>query len=95
MLVLYVHLDARLAMVQSLQGKDITIYGNGTQTRSFQYVDDLVDGLIKVSTGDSDYSDARTKPRRCRLSELMSRSFIARDMDFAAAHEPRLRHAGD
>lgn len=33
---------------QALQGKDITIYGNGEQTRSFQYVDDLVEGLMRL-----------------------------------------------
>lgn len=31
---------------QALKNKDITIYGNGEQTRSFQYIDDLVDGII-------------------------------------------------
>ena len=38
-------------MLQALQNKDITIYGNGEQTRSFQYVDDLVNGLIKLMNG--------------------------------------------
>ncbi len=33
---------------QALKGDDITIYGNGTQTRSFCYVDDLVDGMYKM-----------------------------------------------
>lgn len=39
-------------IIQALQGKDITIYGTGEQTRSFQFVDDLVEGLIKLMNGD-------------------------------------------
>ncbi len=35
-------------IMQALRGNDITIYGDGTQTRSFCYVDDLIDGLIKL-----------------------------------------------
>lgn len=39
-------------IVQALQGKDITIYGDGSQTRSFIYVDELVDGLIRLMNSD-------------------------------------------
>ncbi len=40
-------------VVQALRGEDITIYGDGCQTRSFCYVDDLVDGLMRLmDTGD-------------------------------------------
>jgi UDP-glucuronate decarboxylase len=35
-------------IVQALKGDDLTIYGDGTQTRSFQYVDDLVEGMIRM-----------------------------------------------
>jgi len=35
-------------IVQALQGEDITIYGDGQQTRSFQYVDDLIEGMIRM-----------------------------------------------
>ncbi|WP_419771203.1 MAG: UDP-glucuronic acid decarboxylase family protein [Candidatus Marinarcus sp.] len=35
-------------IVQALKGEDITIFGQGNQTRSFCYVDDLIDGLIKL-----------------------------------------------
>ena len=41
-------------IIQALQDKDITIYGDGKQTRSFQYVSDLVDGLHKLMNGDYD-----------------------------------------
>ena len=33
-------------IVQALLGRDITVYGDGLQTRSFCYVDDLIDGLF-------------------------------------------------
>jgi len=40
-------------IVQALNGEDITIYGDGSQTRSFCYVDDLIDGLVRLmGTGD-------------------------------------------
>ncbi|MDO4164440.1 MAG: SDR family oxidoreductase [Bacteroides sp.] len=40
-------------VVQALKNQDITIYGTGNQTRSFQYVDDLIEGMIRVmNTGD-------------------------------------------
>ena len=41
-------------IVQALQGEDITIYGDGSQTRSFCYIDDMVAGLIRLmeSSGD-------------------------------------------
>jgi UDP-glucuronate decarboxylase len=40
-------------IVQALLGKDITVYGEGSQTRSFCYVDDLIEGLFRLmSTGD-------------------------------------------
>ena len=35
-------------IVQALRGEDLTIYGDGTQTRSFCYVDDLIDGIIRL-----------------------------------------------
>jgi UDP-glucuronate decarboxylase len=40
-------------IVQALQNRKITVYGDGTHTRSFQYVDDLVEGMIRMmKTGD-------------------------------------------
>ncbi|MFP6581234.1 MAG: UDP-glucuronic acid decarboxylase family protein [Candidatus Hydrogenedentota bacterium] len=39
-------------IVQALKGEDITIYGDGSQTRSFQYVDDLVNGIVAMMNVD-------------------------------------------
>ncbi|MCK9415218.1 SDR family oxidoreductase [Candidatus Dojkabacteria bacterium] len=42
-------------IVQALNNKDITIYGTGNQTRSFQYVDDLIEGMIRVMNTDDSF----------------------------------------
>lgn len=41
-------------IVQALKGEDITIYGDGTQTRSFQYIDDLIEGMVRMMNGTPD-----------------------------------------
>jgi UDP-glucuronate decarboxylase len=43
-------------IVQALKGEDITIYGDGTQTRSFQYVDDLVEAMIRMMATDDSFT---------------------------------------
>ena len=42
-------------VVSALKGEDITIYGDGKQTRSFQYVDDLVEGMIRMMATEDDF----------------------------------------
>jgi UDP-glucuronate decarboxylase len=42
-------------IVQALKDENITIYGDGTQTRSFQYVDDLVEGMIRMMNADANF----------------------------------------
>ena len=39
-------------IVQALNGEDITIYGDGSQTRSFCYVDDLIEGFVRMMNQD-------------------------------------------
>jgi UDP-glucuronate decarboxylase len=43
-------------IVQALQNKDITIFGNGKQTRSFQYVSDLVEGMVRMMATADDFT---------------------------------------
>jgi len=42
-------------IVQALRGDDITVYGDGNQTRSFCYVDDLIDGIIRLMESPADF----------------------------------------
>jgi UDP-glucuronate decarboxylase len=42
-------------IVQALKGDEITIYGDGSQTRSFCYVDDLIDGLVRLMQSPADF----------------------------------------
>jgi UDP-glucuronate decarboxylase len=53
------HADGRVVsnfIVQALTGEPITIYGDGNQTRSFCYVDDLVEGLIRLMNSGDDFT---------------------------------------
>ncbi len=43
-------------IMQALRGEDITVYGDGSQTRSFCYVDDMIDGLIKLMNSLDDFT---------------------------------------
>jgi UDP-glucuronate decarboxylase len=43
-------------IVQALQNKDITIFGDGLQTRSFQYVDDLIEGMVRMMASDDSFT---------------------------------------
>jgi UDP-glucuronate decarboxylase len=42
-------------IVQALKNQDITVYGEGLQTRSFCYVDDLIDGVVRMMNGSDDF----------------------------------------
>ena len=42
-------------IVQALKGEDITIFGDGLQTRSFQYVDDLIEGMIRMMNSKDEF----------------------------------------
>jgi UDP-glucuronate decarboxylase len=43
-------------IVQALKGQDITIYGDGSQTRSFCYVDDLIEGMVRLMASRADFT---------------------------------------
>jgi UDP-glucuronate decarboxylase len=62
-------------IVQALQEKEITIYGDGTQTRSFQYVDDLLEGMVRMmATGDDVTGPVNLgNPREFTILELAER----------------------
>ena len=59
-------------IVQALRGEDITIYGDGLQTRSFCYVDDLIDGLVRMMASPAELTGPINigNPSECTIREL-------------------------
>jgi UDP-glucuronate decarboxylase len=59
-------------IVQALRGEDITIYGEGTQTRAFCYVDDLIEGFIRMMNTDDSVTGPINlgNPHEIPISEL-------------------------
>ena len=62
-------------IIQALRGEDITLFGNGNQTRAFCYVDDLIDGLVRLmATGDDVTGPINIgNPHEISVSELANR----------------------
>lgn len=59
-------------IVQALKGEDITIYGDGTQTRSFQYIDDLIEAMLRMMSTPDDFIGPVNmgNPVECTMLEL-------------------------
>jgi len=57
-------------IVQALKGKDLTVYGDGKQTRSFCYVDDLLEGIIKLMKADFQSPVNLGNPNEVKIIDL-------------------------
>jgi UDP-glucuronate decarboxylase len=77
-------------LCQALSGEDITIYGDGSQTRSFCYVSDMVDGLMRLM--DSEPSPGAPvnlgNPVELTVSDLVDRVIRLTGSDSAIVHRP-------
>lgn len=65
-------------IVQALQGKDITIYGDGQQTRSFCYVDDLIDAMIKMMDSEKNFTGPVNIGNPCEFTMIQLAETILR-----------------
>ncbi len=78
-------------IVQALRGEDLTIYGTGEQTRSFCYVDDLVEGLIRLMNTDGDDLHLPVNignPGEFTMNELADEVAKAVGRDIKVTHMP-------
>ena len=78
-------------MSQALRNEDVTVFGDGTQTRSFTYITDLVDGIIRLMLSDVNDPVNIGNPREMTIEE------IARDdhQDDRLDEPDRLQAAAD
>jgi UDP-glucuronate decarboxylase len=78
-------------VVQALLGRDITVFGDGLQTRSFCYVDDLIDGLIRLMSTSDDVTGPINlgNPKEFTMLELASKVIELTDSRSRIVHRPR------
>ena len=65
-------------IVQALQNKDITVYGDGSQTRSFCYVEDLINGLVKMQDNEDGFIGPVNLGNPCETTILQFAEMIIR-----------------
>ena len=77
-------------IVQALKGKDITIYGDGRQTRSFCYVDDLVEGMIRMMNSKDGFTGPVNlgNPQEFTMLELAKKVVRFTDSKSNIIHKP-------
>lgn len=78
-------------VVQALRGEELTIYGDGSQTRSFCYVDDLVDGMVRLmnaEAGDIHLPVNVGNPGEFTMNELAEEVGKATGKDIRVTHLP-------
>jgi len=73
---------------QALRGQPLTIFGDGSQTRSFCYVSDLVDGLIRLSESEERYPVNLGNPSELTILEFAERIRALMDAKLAVVFEP-------
>ncbi|MFZ0425283.1 MAG: UDP-glucuronic acid decarboxylase family protein [Xanthobacteraceae bacterium] len=78
-------------IVQALMGRDITVFGDGLQTRSFCYVDDLIDGLVKLMATPDDVTGPINigNPTEFTILELASQVIDLVGSSSRVVHRPR------
>jgi len=76
-------------IVQALKGMPLTIYGDGNQTRSFCYVDDLIEGFIKLFFTDIGFFPVNLgNPSPCTMNELANRVLKFTSSESKLAYHP-------
>lgn len=76
-------------IVQALKGEDITIYGDGIQTRSFCYVDDLIEGMVRMMNNDEFLGPVNLgNPGEFTMIELAQKVIELTDSACKIVHRP-------
>ena len=75
-------------IAQALRGEDLTVYGNGTQTRSFCYVSDLVDGILRLMRSDANDPVNLGNPDEMTVSGIAEQIIRLTGSSSRIVHEP-------
>ena len=77
-------------ILQAIKGKDITVYGDGSQTRSFCYVDDLIDGMIRMMKAPDEFNGPVNlgNPNEFTIMELAENVIALTNSKSRIIHEP-------
>ena len=75
-------------IAQALRGEDLTIYGDGTQTRSFCYISDLVDGILRLMRSDTNDPVNLGNPRETTVAGIAERILALTGSSSRIVHRP-------